>query len=79
MGEYFTLEYYDGEKWVSVKMKDNCYIKDIAIIINNGAEYRGTINLNQYFSVLSKGRYRIKKQIYTGNSQITIQAEFLIG
>lgn len=77
-GYDFALDFFDNGEWNSVKFKENTYFNEVALIIRNGTEYVENIDLERYFDGLSKGRYRISKEIIIGTEQRVIRAEFAI-
>lgn len=77
MDNYFVLEFFDNGKWDSVKFKENSYFEEVVLVIGNGTDYVQNINLERYFVGLSKGKYRISKQIAATNQGV-IRAEFTI-
>ena len=80
-GTHFWLEYYDGSQWVPVGFKDGSYFFEILILIRDGHEYTGRIDLEQYFVGLPDGKYRITKLVDTPgivDQGGSIQTEFII-
>ncbi len=71
----FLLEYYNNSQWETVKINTGSYFQEILLIVENGGEYTEKINLNQYFTGLTSGKYRITKQV-RANNQGKIQCEF---
>lgn len=71
----FLLEYYNNGQWETVKTKTGSYFQEILLIVKNGGEYTEKINLNQYFTGLTSGKYRITKLV-RANNQGKIQSEF---
>ena len=73
----FLLEYYNNGQWETVKTKTGSYFQEILLIVKNGGEYTEKINLNQYFTGLTSGKYRITKLV-RANNQGKIQSEFVM-
>ena len=71
----FLLEYYNNGQWEALKTNTGSYFQEILSIVENGGEYTEKINLNQYFTGLTSGKYRITKLVRASN-QGKIQSEF---
>lgn len=77
MDNYFELEYLDNGEWSHVNFKENSSFEEILLVVKNNSDYVQNIDLERYFTELSKGKYRISKHIAAAN-QVVISAEFTI-
>lgn len=77
MDKYFTLEFLEGDKWTSVKCREDAVFEEVLLLVKNGADYVQKIDLKQYFEGLSKGQYRISKRIASANEG-TVSAYFVM-
>lgn len=59
----FLLEYYNNGQWEALKTNTGSYFQEILSIVENGGEYTEKINLNQYLTGLTSGKYRITKLV----------------
>lgn len=65
VGNDYSVEKYTSEGWVAVTPKKYMAIVDIAHIITSEKSKTFYINTEESFGILDKGRYRVKKTIFS--------------
>ncbi len=75
--DYFSLEKKNGEEWEKVEIIGN--FLDYAAILSPFHTQKQTIEIKKMFGdYLSKGEYRISKEIDIGNNRENISAVFSV-
>lgn len=77
-GMDFSLEKLENGEWKKLDFKENTAFLALAMIVPANGNATQNISLENYFDNLTKGNYRISKQIYSNNSQYIVYAEFVL-
>lgn len=77
-GEYYHVEVFKKDKWISVPFKENIAFNSIGYIIEPNLTKDFKIHLNLLKHKLKKGLYRIVKRVWMNETEIYLGYDFNI-
>jgi hypothetical protein len=79
-GEYFEVQIYKGETWMTIPFKKSHVVHDIAILWPSGKAQKAKCDLTDLNYKIKPGRYRIVWEIFdpNGQGQSNLTAEFKV-
>ncbi|OJG30419.1 hypothetical protein RU99_GL000514 [Enterococcus casseliflavus] len=76
---YFAVDVFEGDEWRELLFKEDVVFQDIGLYASAHSQTTLLINWSEYFGTLSKGTYRLIKEVtIEEEGPQTLMIEFMI-